>query len=99
MASRSWASLRRSSSLRHTTYRRFSTQTSLTLSGAGSLGLWRLRHAFKPAATFAQHGKAYLLLPAHPDPDDVAYRRLAAFKGFQGGLANHAPISHYRDLA
>src|SRR6516162_7909927 len=58
--------------------------------------LW---NTFKPACTAAKHRSVNFLLPAHPHPDDIAHRRIALLKGFQGRLADHSTISHHRDLA
>src|SRR5215471_8646901 len=58
--------------------------------------LW---NTFKPACTAAKHRSVNFLLPAHPHPDDIAHRRIALLKGFQGRLTDHAPISHHRDLS
>src|SRR5258708_17421825 len=57
--------------------------------------LW---NTFKPACTAAKHRSVHFLLPAHPHPDDIAHRRIALFKGFQGRLTDHSTISHHRDL-
>src|SRR6516165_6714849 len=48
--------------------------------------LW---NTFKPACTAAKHRSVYFLLPAHPHPDDIAYRRIALLKGFQRRLTDH----------
>jgi hypothetical protein len=64
-------------------------------------GIFRMlpfRHALKPAPPMAQHLGTDLFLPAHPHPDDVADRGLMAFEGGQGGLADHAPVGHHRNL-
>src|SRR6516225_1304291 len=58
-----------------------------------------LRNTFKPACSAAKHRSVNFLLPAHPHPDDIAHRRIALLKGFQGRLTDHAPISHHRDLS
>src|SRR6266478_6995639 len=43
--------------------------------------LW---NTLKPACTAAKHRSVNFLLPAHPHPDDIAHRRIALLKGFQG---------------
>src|SRR5215471_7297831 len=58
-----------------------------------------LRNTFKPACPAAKHRSVNFLLPAHPDPDDIAHRRISLLKGFQGRLADHSTISHHRDLS
>src|SRR6516164_9194977 len=58
-----------------------------------------LRNTFKPASTAAKHRSVHFLLPAHPHSNDIAHRRIALLKGFQGRLADHATISHHRDLS
>src|SRR5271165_6298623 len=63
------------------------------------LGIAALRHTLKPACTATKHRRVNFLLPAHPYSDDIAHRRIALFKGFQGGLTDHSTISHHRDLS
>src|SRR5215510_11230729 len=58
-----------------------------------------LRNTFKPACAAAKHRTVNFLLPAHPHPDDIAHRRIALLKGFQGRLTDHSTISHHRDLS
>src|SRR5215472_12921876 len=58
-----------------------------------------LRNTFEPAGTTPKHRSVNFLLPAHPHPEDIAYRRIALFKGFQRRLTDHPPISHHRDLS
>jgi hypothetical protein len=58
--------------------------------------LW---NTFKPACTAAKHRNVNFLLPAHPHPNDIAHRRIALLKGFQGRLTDHSTISHHRDLS
>src|SRR5215510_16377065 len=58
--------------------------------------LW---NTFKPACMAPKHSSVNFLLPTHPHPDDIAYRRIALFKGFQRRLTDHTPISHHRDLS
>src|SRR6516165_6531467 len=58
-----------------------------------------LRNTFKPVCSAAKHRSVNFLLPAHPHPDDIAHRRITLLKGFQARLADHAPISHHRDLS
>src|SRR5271166_426533 len=58
--------------------------------------LW---NTLKPACTAAEHRNTNFLLAAHPHSDDIAHRRIALFKGFQGGLTDHSTISHHRDLS
>src|ERR1700740_1607528 len=60
------------------------------------VALW---NTFKPSCTAAKHRSVNFLLPAHPHPDDIAHRRIALLKGFQGRLTDHATISHHRDLS
>src|SRR5215510_5868251 len=57
--------------------------------------LW---NTFKPACAAAKHRSVHFLLPAHPHPNDIAHRRIALLKGFQGRLTDHATIGHHRDL-
>src|SRR6516165_939217 len=58
--------------------------------------LW---NTLKPACTAAKHRSVDFLLPPHPHPDDIAHRRIALLKGFQGRLTDHSSISHHRDLS
>src|SRR6201981_1563586 len=58
-----------------------------------------LRNTFKPACAAAKHRSVNFLLSAHPHPDDIAHRRIALLKGFQGRLTDHSAISHHRDLS
>src|ERR1700757_1021178 len=60
------------------------------------VALW---NTFEPARTAAKHRSVNFLLPTHPHPDDIAHRRIALLKGFQGRLTDHATISHHRDLS
>src|SRR6516225_7687203 len=55
--------------------------------------------AFKPSCPAAKHRSVHFLLPAHPHPNDIAHRRIALLKGFQGRLTDHATIRHHRDLS
>src|SRR5258708_33021796 len=57
--------------------------------------LW---NTLKPACAAAKHRSVNFLLPAHTHPDDIAHRRIALLKGFQGRLTDHSTISHPRDL-
>src|ERR1700758_4691208 len=56
------------------------------------------RNTFKPARAAAKHRSVHFLLPAHLRPDDIAHRRIALVKGFQGRLTDHSTIGHHRDL-
>src|SRR6201993_1204111 len=58
-----------------------------------------LRNTFKPACTAAKYRSVHFLLPAHPHSNDIAHRRIALLKGFQGRLTDHSTISHHRDLS
>src|ERR1700740_1522903 len=60
------------------------------------VALW---NTFKPSCTAAKHRSVNFLLPAHPHPDDIAHRRIALLKGFQGRLTAHSTISHHSDLS
>src|SRR5271157_1042843 len=60
------------------------------------VALW---NTFKPSCTAAKHRSVNFLLPAHPHPDDIAHRRIAPLKGFQGRLTDHSTISHHSDLS
>src|SRR2546429_2659873 len=71
----------------------------LDLEGGRILGIAALWNTFKPACTAAKHRSVNFLLPAHPHPDDIAHRRIALLKGFQGRLTDHSTIGHHRDLS
>src|ERR1700739_3707836 len=58
-----------------------------------------LRNTFKPARTAAKHRNVNFLLPAHPHSNDIAHRRIALLKGFQGRLTDHSTISHHSALS
>src|SRR6516162_6581549 len=60
------------------------------------VALW---NTFKPACTAAKYPSVHFLLPAHPHSNDIAHRRIALLKGFQGRLTDHSTISHHRDLS
>jgi hypothetical protein len=46
----------------------------------------------------AEDREINFLLAAHPQPDNVAYGRNAAFKGLQRFLAYHTAIGHHSDF-
>src|SRR6516165_12569239 len=58
-----------------------------------------LRNTFKPSRAAAKHRSVHFLLPAHPHSNDIAHRRIALLKGFQGRLTDHSTVNHHRDLS
>src|SRR3954447_19281160 len=62
------------------------------------LGVSPLRHALKPPPPVTEHFGTHFLLSPHAHPHDVTPRRLVVFEARQGGLADHAPVSHHRDF-
>src|SRR5262245_10846503 len=99
MASRSCASLRRSSSFKADYVTAPLNPYFLDFEWSRIFCVAALRNTFKPSCAAAKHRGVNFLLPAHPHPDDIAHRRIALHKGFQGRLTDHAPISHDRDLS
>src|ERR1700756_1097641 len=71
----------------------------LDLEGGRILCMAALWNALKPAYTAAKHRSVHFFLPAHPHSNDIAHRRIALLKGFQGRLTDHATIGHHRDLS
>src|ERR1700758_4681987 len=71
----------------------------LDLEGSRILCIAALWNTFKPSCPAAKHRSVNFLLPAHPHSKDIAHRRIALLKGFQGRLTDHSPVSHHRDLS
>src|SRR6516225_856508 len=99
IVSRSCASLRRSSSLQTDYVTTLLNPYFLNFERGWILCIAALWNTFKPSCTAAKHRSVNFLLPAHPHPDDIAHRRIALFKGFQGRSTDHSTISHHRDLS
>src|SRR6516165_249795 len=99
IVSRSCTSLRRSSSLQTDYVATLLNPYFLDFERGWILCMAALWNTFKPSCPAAKHRSVNFFLPAHPHPDDIAHRRIALLKGFQGRLADHSTIRHHRDLA